>query len=132
MSVVVAHQASAIGHYALQEAAREASIRRTKLAVIHVAEGVDLDLIEAHKAGVSDEIEKVLREIALADIEWTLQVTTGDDVAQAVLDLVDDSAEVLVIGARRRSPVGKFILGSVTQTIILNAEVPVVVVKAPK
>ncbi|MCW2811511.1 MAG: hypothetical protein JWP61_1969, partial [Friedmanniella sp.] len=39
-------------------------------------------------------------------------------------------AELLVIGARRRSPVGKFLLGSVTQTLILQSEVPVLVVKA--
>ena len=35
------------------------------------------------------------------------------------------------IGARRRSPVGKAFLGSVAQTIILRANVPVLVVKAP-
>lgn len=131
MSVVVAHQASPIGHFALQEAAKEANHRQTKLAVIHVAEGVDLDVVEAHKAGASDEIEKVLREVDLHDLEWTLQVTTGEDVAEAVLDLVDDDTELLVIGARRRSPVGKLIMGSVTQSIILNANVPVLVVKAP-
>jgi len=39
-------------------------------------------------------------------------------------------SEVLVIGARRRTPVGKFILGSSTQNIILEAEIPVLVVKS--
>jgi nucleotide-binding universal stress UspA family protein len=131
MSVVVAHQASTIGHLTLQEGAKEANLRQTKLAVIHVAEGVDLDVIEAHQAGLSDEIETVLSEIGLQDLEWTLQVTTGEDVAEAVLDLVDDDTELLVIGARRRSPVGKLFLGSVTQSIILHADVPVLVVKAP-
>lgn len=131
MSVVVAHQASAIGHITLQEGAKEANLRQTKMAVIHVAEGVDLDVIEAHKAGVSDEIARVLTELGLTDLDWTLQVTTGEDVAEAVLDLVDDTTELLVIGARRRSPVGKLFLGSVTQSIILHADVPVMVVKAP-
>lgn len=132
MSVVVAHQASTIGHLTLQEGAKEANLRQTTMAVIHVAEGVDLDVIEAHKAGLSDEIAKVLREVGLQDLEWTLQVTTGEDVAEAVLDLVVDlDTELLVIGARRRSPVGKLFLGSVTQSIILHADVPVLVVKAP-
>jgi nucleotide-binding universal stress UspA family protein len=40
-------------------------------------------------------------------------------------------AELLVIGARRRTPVGKLFMGSVTQSIILHADVPVLVVKAP-
>lgn len=131
MSVIVAHQASVVGHLTLQEAAKEASLRQTRLGVIHIAEGVDLDVFEAHKAGVSDEIEKVLREVGLHDIDWTLQVTTGADIAEAVLDLVDDDTELLVIGARRRSPVGKLFLGSSTQSMILHADVPVLVVKTP-
>ena len=132
MSVVVAHQASAIGHLTLQEGAKEAHLRQVPMAVIHVAEGVDLDVIEAHKAGVSDEIAKVLSEVNLEGVEWTLQVTTGEDVAEAVLDVVGAlDADLLVIGARRRSPVGKLFMGSVTQSIILHADVPVLVVKAP-
>lgn len=132
MSVVVAHQASTIGHLTLQEGAKEANLRQVPMAVIHVAEGVDLDVIEAHKAGLSDEIAEVLREVDLNDVEWSLQVTTGEDVAEAVLDVVSGvDAELLVIGARRRSPVGKLFMGSVTQSIILHAEVPVLVVKAP-
>jgi nucleotide-binding universal stress UspA family protein len=132
MSVVVAHQASTIGHLTLQEGAKEANLRQVPMTVIHVAEGVDLDVIEAHKAGLSDEITKVLREVDLHDVEWTLQVTTGEDVAEAVLDVLSGvDAELLVIGARRRSPVGKLFLGSVTQSIILHADVPVLVVKAP-
>ena len=132
MSVVVAHQASTIGHLTLQEGAKEANLRQVPMAVIHVAEGVDLDVIEAHKAGLSDEIAEVLREVDLNDVEWSLQVTTGEDVAEAVLDVVSGvDAELLVIGARRRSPVGKLFMGSVTQSIILHADVPVLVVKAP-
>ena len=51
--------------------------------------------------------------------------------ADAVLALVERTkADLLVIGARRRSPVGKALLGSVAQTIILEANVPVLVVKA--
>jgi nucleotide-binding universal stress UspA family protein len=132
MSVVVAHQASAIGQVALREAAKEANLRQAPLAVIHVAEGVDLDVVEAHKAGVGDQISKVLAEAGLDDLEWTLQVTTGEDVGEAVLDVVNSlDAELLVIGARRRTPVGKLFLGSVTQNIILHADVPVLVVKTP-
>lgn len=132
MSVVVAHQASTIGQIALQEGAKEANLRQTDLAVIHVAEDVDPDQIEAHTADLSEDIAQALRDLGLQDFQWTLQVTTGEDVAEAVLDVVDGvDAELLVIGARRRSPVGKLFLGSVTQSILLHAEIPVLVVKAP-
>ncbi|MFB6152693.1 MAG: universal stress protein [Halodesulfurarchaeum sp.] len=48
--------------------------------------------------------------------------------AEGILDLIseEDIAEV-VMGGRKRSPAEKAILGSVTQTVILNADVPVTV-----
>jgi nucleotide-binding universal stress UspA family protein len=54
------------------------------------------------------------------------------DVGEAIVTLSEGmSADLLVIGARRRSPVGKALLGSVAQTIILQANIPVLVVKVP-
>ena len=131
MSVAVAHQVSATARLILQEAAKEASLRQTSMSVIHIAEGVDIDMIEEQKVNLRAEIVDVLGEAKLTDVAWTLHVATGVDVAQSVLDLVADDVELLVIGARHRSAVGKLIMGSVTQTIILRAEVPVLVVKAP-
>lgn len=130
MTVAVAHQVSSTSRIALAEAAREAAMRQTDLAVLHVVESLDLDIAAANRSGISDEVERVLREGGL-DVSWELHLATGEEnVASAILTLVDDvRAEILVIGARRRSPVGKFLLGSVTQTLILQAEVPVFVVK---
>ena len=77
MSVAVAHQASATGRLILAEGAKEASLRQTSLSVIHIAEGVDIDIIEEQKASLRDEIADVLGEVGLTDVEWTLQVATG-------------------------------------------------------
>ncbi len=131
MSVAVAHQVSPTSRIALAEAAREAAMRQTDLAVLHVVESLDLDIAAANRSGISDEVELVLGEAGLSDLPWELHLATGEEnVADAILTLVDDvNASILVIGARRRSPVGKFLLGSVTQTLILQAEVPVFVVK---
>jgi nucleotide-binding universal stress UspA family protein len=132
MSVVVAYQATAVGNLALQEAAKEANLRETSMTVVNVPEGVDIDVIEANKVRLSNEIAEVLREVDGHDVDWTLQVITGEDAAEAVLDLVaGDDAELLVVGARRRSRVGKLLMGSVTQSIILDADIPVLVVKTP-
>jgi len=129
MSVAVAHQASRTGYLALKEAAREARMRDTTLAVIHVVDSVDADVTDAHRASLSDEIEKVLAR-AGSQVSWDLHLATGQNVAEAVLaSAAEQAAEILVIGARRRSPVGKFLLGSITQSIILEADMPVVVVK---
>jgi nucleotide-binding universal stress UspA family protein len=130
MSVVVGHQASTTGRLIIEEGAKEASFRHTSLSVVHVAEGVDVDLIEDQKTRLRNEITNVLEGANLAQVEWTLHVATGVDVAETVLNHLDDAdVELLVIGARRRTPVGKLIMGSVTQSILLRADVPVLVVK---
>ena len=133
MTIAIAHQPSAVGHLALREAAQEASLRNTSLTVIQVTDTVDLDKTEEHTAGLSDEVASVLAEAGIEDVQWNLQLAAADgleNTADTILELAEKSdAELLVIGARRRSPVGKLLLGSLTQTLILNADMPVLVVK---
>lgn len=134
MTIAVAHQPSATGHLVLREAALEAALRNTSMTVIQVTEAVDLDVTDAHTAGLSDEVSSVLGRSGIDSVDWKLELVPGSgtgDTAEAILRLATKAgAELLVIGARRRSPVGKLILGSVTQTLILEAEMPVLVVKA--
>jgi nucleotide-binding universal stress UspA family protein len=131
MTVAVAHQVSATSRIALEQAVREAGFRGTDLAVLHVVESIDPDSQEGYRLGISDEIEKVVGKDC--DISWRLHLATaGADLADSLLRLVEGiDADLLVIGARRRSPVGKALLGSVTQTLILEADLPVLVVKSP-
>jgi nucleotide-binding universal stress UspA family protein len=131
MTIAVAHQVSATSRLALVEAVKEANYRGTDLAVLHVVDSIDADNKEAYRLGVADEMEKVVG--AGPPLSWQLHLeTAGGDLGDALLRLVDAvGAELLVIGARRRSPVGKALLGSVAQTVILEANLPVLVVKAP-
>ena len=80
---------------------------------------------------MSDEIDRAVGPDS--DVTWKLHLkSVSGDVGEAIVDLVDRlGPDLLVVGARRRSPVGKALLGSVTQTIILEASVPVLVVKTP-
>jgi nucleotide-binding universal stress UspA family protein len=132
MTVAVAHQAATA--QALRVAAQEAAYRNARLAVIHVADSLDDDIAAANEAGISDAVEKALADCGLDHVEWDLHLVAGGiekgDVAGAILDQVKGVApELLVIGARRRSPVGKAFLGSVAQTLILEADTPVLVVQ---
>jgi nucleotide-binding universal stress UspA family protein len=67
------------------------------------AEGVALDLRQtAHSGDASDEVLRVAQET---------------------------DASVIVIGLRKRSPVGKLLMGSSAQRILLDADRPVLAVK---
>jgi len=54
------------------------------------------------------------------------------DEVEQVLKVVEDHPQVtlLVVGVRKRSPIGKVVLGSIPQRLILDATVPVLSVKA--
>ncbi|WP_426565033.1 universal stress protein [Angustibacter sp. McL0619] len=137
MTVAVAHQATTTGARALALAAREAAYRDTTLAVVHISDSLDGDIAAASKAGISDAVDKALADADLEHVRWDVHLVAGgtdkSDVAGAILELMKGlSPELLVIGARRRSPVGKAFLGSVTQTLILEADVPVLVVQEPR
>ena len=54
----------------------------------------------------------------------------GEDAADVLIDLsYEDDVELIVIGVRRRSRVGKLFLGSTAQRVILEAGCPVHSVK---
>jgi nucleotide-binding universal stress UspA family protein len=57
----------------------------------------------------------------------------GRDAAGDLLDVAGElNASVIVIGIKHRSPVGKLLLGSNAQEILLGAAVPVIAVKVPR
>ena len=59
------------------------------------------------------------------------QLVRGMDPADDLVNVAQDvEADIIVIGLRRRSPVGKLILGSNAQKILLDATCPVLAVKA--
>ena len=59
------------------------------------------------------------------------QLVRGFEPAEDLIGIAADvDAELIVIGLRRRSPVGKLILGSNAQRILLDAKCPVLAVKA--
>ena len=136
MPVAVAHQASRYSPAVLAEAVREAAQRGEELFVISVEKAADEDHRAALTASIGDDLVAAASSAQVPLAPWTLELEAAtsevEDTADAILAAVDRvGAGLLVIGARRRSPMGKALLGSVTQSLILDATVPVLVVKAP-
>ena len=79
-----------------------------------------------------EQLEEVQRELRDAGVEHEVrQLVRGMDPADDLVNVATEvSAEFIVIGLRRRSPVGKLILGSNAQRVLLDAPCPVLAVKA--
>ena len=118
MSVLVAVPDTKEGRYALVAAADEAQLLATELLVLNLST-TDVDLSELP----SDLSCEVISRLGPGD----------RDPAEAVLDEIAHRPEIsrLVIGVRKRSPVGKALLGSLSQRLLLDCPVPVLAVKVP-
>lgn len=128
-AVVVGYVPSVEGRAALATGIAEARLRGVRLVVVNTSGGDPL-VDDRYLAG--DALEDLRAELESLDVEAELrQPQTWDDVAEdldAVADEVD--AELIVIGLRRRSAVGKLIMGSAASRILLTAHRAVLAVKA--
>jgi nucleotide-binding universal stress UspA family protein len=130
-TIVVGYVPKAEGRAALRRAAEEAQLRDAKLVVVN-----------SHRGGRGfDSDEAATSDAALAEVRDQLETTgvpyevrqlvRGLEPAEDLVAVAEQvKADFIVIGLRRRSPVGKLILGSNAQRVLLDAPCPVLAVKA--
>lgn len=131
MAIVVGYVPTDEGRAALRRAASECKLRNTRLVVINSNRGgKDLDAEEA--ARYEQELDTVRGELDAVGITHEVrQLVRGLEPAEDIIAVAEEvKADFIVIGLRRRSPVGKLILGSNAQRILLEAHCPVLAVKA--
>jgi nucleotide-binding universal stress UspA family protein len=131
MSIVVGYVASPEGRAALRRGAEEAQVRGTKLIVVNSNKG-GAALPAEEVLLYERELEDVRTRLTEAGVEHEVrQLVRGNEPATDIIEVADsEGAEFIVIGLRRRSPVGKLILGSIAQQVLLEASCPVLAVKA--
>lgn len=81
---------------------------------------------------IREMAEKIADDIARDTIatDYAAIGLVGDPAEEIVRYATRENASYIVIGGRRRSKVGKALFGSVTQSILLSAESPVLTVMA--
>jgi nucleotide-binding universal stress UspA family protein len=131
MPVIVGFVTTKEGRAALEAAVAEAASRRSRLIVVNTTTGATTADNRYADEGQLAELRAQLEATGL-DHEVVHSIERKDP-SEVLVDLAaETNAELIVIGIRRRTPVGKLILGSQAQRILLEAECPVLAVKAPR
>ena len=125
-AVVVGYVPTPVGRAALEHGVAEAQRRGAKLYVVNTSRGDAL----VDERYVQGEALTALQAELPVNAELRHQ-TRGRDIAEELDALVDEvDAELLVIGLRKRSQVGKLIMGSAASRILVTVRCPVLCVKS--
>ncbi len=127
-TIVVGYIPTPEGVAALLAAKAEAVLRGARVVVVNTGHHGDYsDPVFAQPADL-DAIDKELNDAGIA--HEVRQPTSGTSAAEELLAAAEAShADLIVVGMRRRSPVGKMLLGSTSQEVLLDAPCPVLAVK---
>jgi len=128
MTILIGYVPTPVGEAALEAGLAEAAAHGDEVVVLNSARRgstVDADLVD--DVAAKELVAQAAARGVTARVE---QPTHGSDIVETFESLVRATgARLIVIGLRRRSPVGKLVLGSDAQRILLDASVPVLAVK---
>lgn len=130
MTVVVGFVATVEGEAALTRAIQEAQLRETNLVVVSSHRGGS-DFDGEDSSRVDAQSEEISRRLEQAGVDFEVRtLVRGFEPAEDLISLAETTdADLIVIGLRRRSPVGKLLLGSNAQRILMDAPCAVLAVK---
>ena len=127
VTIVVGWTPDEFGETALHRGVEEARLRDGRVVVVNATRG---DALVDDRYADEDQLAALTAELGAAGVEVDVRRSMGADVGDQVLAVAADvSADLVVIGLRRRSPVGKLLMGSVAQRILLGADCAVLAVK---
>ncbi|HSU36628.1 MAG TPA: universal stress protein [Propionibacteriaceae bacterium] len=131
MRILVGYTPTAEGVAALDFATDHAKLTGAALTVLNT--GKNGDYSDPVYASAQD-IDAVEAGLSKAGIEFEIRrPNDGLSATDSILGIAEEiGADLLVIGLRKRSAVGKLIAGSTAQAVLLGSNIPVVAVPAKR
>jgi nucleotide-binding universal stress UspA family protein len=128
MSVLTGYVPTSVGEAALDAAIEEAKFRALPLIVLN---STNSEGVRDERFADDEAAAKLRARLQDSGVEFQLLRTHGDrEPAEVIVSTADEvGAQLIVIGLRKRSPVGKLLMGSTSQDVLLNAHCPVLAVK---
>ena len=129
MTVLVGWVPKPEGEAALERALAEAKLRGEQLVVLNTSSGASY----IDPSWASDEqMQAATERLDASGVPYDLRhAIHGKQPVDEVLDTAQEvGASLIVIGLRHRSAVGKFLLGSTAQQILMGTSCPVLCVPA--
>jgi nucleotide-binding universal stress UspA family protein len=129
MTIVVGYVPTPEGEAALTAAISEARLREEPVHVVNTSRG---DSLVDSRFASSDALEAVRAQLEQSGVVFEVAQQVGrHEASEELVDTADRvKASLLVIGIRRRSATGKLLTGSQAQRVLLDANCPVLAVKA--
>ncbi len=129
MTVVVGYVPTSEGQAALDHAVREAGSRGVRLIVINTSRG---DTLVDERYADAEQLAALHSSLTARGVDYEVVHTIrGREASEEILNAAQERrADLVVLGLRRRSAVGKLLMGSTAQRVLLDAPCPVLAVKA--
>ena len=129
MTILVAYVPRPEGQAALDKGLEIAKRRKERLVVVNASPGGRKEDVAMADAQDIERVEALLAGSGV-DAEFKQFVRGQSAVAEIEAMVESLQVSVLIIGLRKRTAVGKLILGSVAQELLLSVPCPVLAVKA--
>lgn len=129
MTIIVAYAPRPEGQAALDKGIEIAKQRNERLVVVNAGPGGTDEDKSVTDVQDTERIEALLSGSGI-DAEFK-QFIRGASAVSEIETLVDTlQASILVIGLRKRTALGKLVMGSVAQDILMTVSCPVLAIKA--
>lgn len=129
MTILVAYAPRPEGRAALEKGIELAKASKERLVVVNASPGGSKEDPSMADTMDVEQVETIVENCGI-EAEFK-QYVRGNTAVEEIESLVESlNVSVLVIGLRKRSAVGKLILGSVAQDILLSVNCSVLAVKA--